>query len=98
MKRRAARVDANQTAIVKAFRKLGFSVSITSALGNGFPDIAIAKNYRTRLVEIKDGDKPPSARQLTADELTFANNWRDIIIICESLDDVNFIAENWGDL
>src|SRR5688572_22293101 len=38
---RAKRVDGNQNIIVKALRNQGASVAITSALGQGFPDIVV---------------------------------------------------------
>lgn len=95
MKRRAARIDANQPEIVAAFRRLGFAVAVTSALGDGFPDIAISKGNRTRLVEIKDGSKVPSARQLTDDERQFHENWKDGIEIVVSLADVDRVNREW---
>lgn len=73
---RARRTDANQVAVVKALRAIGCSVAVTSALGAGFPDIVVALRGRTVLMEIKDGDKPPSARKLTPDEQAFRQAWR----------------------
>lgn len=84
--RKRARIDMNQPEIVSTFRYLGFSVAITSMMGNGFPDIVIAKFGRTWLVEIKDGNKPPSARELTEDEKDFHAEWKGEIFIVESMD------------
>lgn len=89
---RARRVDANHAEIVAAFRQLGYSVADTSRLGNGFPDLVVAKAGRTVLVEVKDGAKPPSARKLTEDEQTFAGAWRGEYRVVESVDDVLAIA------
>lgn len=50
MKRRAARVDANQTKVVEHLRKAGLSVAITSALGNGFPDLVVAAKILTNVI------------------------------------------------
>ena len=64
---RAARVDANQPEIVKALRKAGAVVIITSQLKN-FADILVAHDGQLYIVEIKDGNKPPSQRKLTPGE------------------------------
>jgi hypothetical protein len=54
MVRRAIhRSDTHQTAIVAALRKAGYSVVITSGLGDGYPDIHVAKIGRSWLIEIK---------------------------------------------
>jgi hypothetical protein len=86
--RRAARTDDNHAEIIKAFRKFGCSVADTHALGGGFPDAVVAKNYKTVLIEIKDGAKPLSARQLTIDEAKFYDKWQGLYFIVESLSDV----------
>ena len=88
MKRRAARVDSNQTEIVKAFRRLGASVAHTHTLGNGFPDVVVGVRGVNYLVEIKDGSKPPSQRKLTQDEQEFRGAWRGQYVVIESIDDV----------
>ena len=84
---RAARVDANQPEIVKAFRKLEWSVLIISQLKNCF-DILVSKNGRTVAVEIKDGDKPPSQRKLTQGEQKFKDEWQGDYRVIESVCDV----------
>ena len=71
---RNARVDRNQSEIVKAFRDLGWSVLIVSQLKNCC-DIIVAKNGRTICIEIKDGEKPPSGQKLTEGELKFRAQW-----------------------
>ena len=83
--RRAARTDANQQEIVDAFRGVGASVSITSACGDGFPDIVVGKYGITVLVEIKDGAKPPSARKLTKDQVKFHEDWQGWIEVVENV-------------
>jgi hypothetical protein len=72
---RAARTDANQTEIVKAIRKTGASVAITSMVGNGFPDLVVGFRNKTYLYEVKDPSKPPSKRQLTPDQQEFHKLW-----------------------
>ena len=81
--RRAAKVDDNQSDIVKLFRKLGWTVLIISQLKNCC-DIIVSKNGRTVAVEIKDGAKPPSQRKLSSGEVKFRDNWQGeyALIIC----------------
>jgi Holliday junction resolvase len=76
--RRAARIDANQPAIVDALRKVGCRVQPLHMVGKGCPDILVGKGGRVLLMEIKDGTKPPSARKLTADEQVWHDLWADV--------------------
>ncbi len=94
--RRAARVDRNHSEVINAFRAYGFSVHDTSRLGAGFPDCVIAKSGRTAVVEIKDGELPPSARQLTPAEIKFRDSWQGIYLLVESLDDVEDVVRTWN--
>lgn len=90
---RRARVDTNQKEIVKILRGLGASVAHTHTVADGFPDIAVGYHGKTVLVEIKDGDKIPSARKLTADEQDWHDSWRGAAEIVENEDDcINLIA------
>lgn len=73
--RRAARIDGNQNEIVKAFRKIGASVLITSQLKNCF-DLLVGYKGVNYIVEIKDGSKPPSQRKLTIGEKKFREGWK----------------------
>lgn len=73
--RTAARVDANQTEIVKALRRVGASVLIISQLKNCF-DILVGYNGVNFIMEIKDGSQPLSKRKLTEGELKFKDNWK----------------------
>lgn len=100
--RRAARTDANQPEVVDAFRKLGCSVAILSQVGGGVPDLAVSKGgtagYGGRMcfVEVKDGDKPPSDRQLTPDQVEFVQKWRGPVYIVENLDEVARVVRALG--
>jgi hypothetical protein len=93
--RLAARTDANHEAVMLAFRRLGCTVVSTHQIGHGFPDLIVAQRRHTDAggsitytVEIKDGDKPPSARKLTPDEADFAAHWHGRIFLVTSVDDV----------
>jgi Holliday junction resolvase len=91
--RRRARTDGNHREIVAALRALGCSVADTSRLGDGFPDLVVAMNKKsTVLVEIKDGAKPPSARQLTEAEREFRDAWKGCYRVVESVDDALDLA------
>jgi hypothetical protein len=74
--RRASRTDATQTAIVKALRGYGCSVTHLHAVGDGCPDLLVGIHKRTGLIECKDGAKSPSARMLTGDQLKWHKEWK----------------------
>lgn len=86
--RLAAKVDDNQGEIVKALRRLGYSVRSTAQIGKGFPDLVFGKWGITFLAEVKDGKKPPSARMLTPDEEEFWRDWKGSVVLFESVQDV----------
>lgn len=82
--RRAARIDSNQNEIVEAFRKLGATVSITSAVGQGFPDLCVGAHGKTCLVEVKNEAQPPNKRKLTPDQVDFHANYQGKIAVVEN--------------
>jgi hypothetical protein len=81
---RVRKVDANQPFMVATFRALGCSVWITSEIGRGAPDLVIRKGGQVRLIELKDGAKPPSARKLTPDEQEFQAEWSPVYVVIET--------------
>ena len=87
MHRRAAKIDANQTIITDAFRRLGATVQHIHTVGKGCPDLLVGWRGQNLLVEIKDGDKAPSRRHLTPDEQRWHEEWRGQVVIVESIDD-----------
>jgi hypothetical protein len=74
--RRAARVDANQEQVVEALRAVGASVQTLAAIGKGVPDLLVGYQGKTLLLEVKDGNKSPSKRRLTEDQLKWRGAWR----------------------
>lgn len=85
----AKRVDSNQPKVVADLRKAGVVVFHTHEVGKGFPDIICAypgdkQNY---LFEIKDPEKPPSARKLTEKESLFHGTWPGQVNIIETAAD-----------
>jgi len=86
--RKAARVDANQADIIKAARRLGATVTDTSRVGQGFPDIVVGIFGINLLIEIKDGDKPPSKRKLTDDQVVWHKAWNGSSYVINSADEM----------
>lgn len=85
MPRQRAKVDANQTEIIKALRAVGASVAPTHQVGKGFPDLVVGYKGRNILMEIKDGNKPPSQRKLTPDEVDWHDKWRGRVVIVNNV-------------
>lgn len=95
--RTAAKVDANQSQIVAAFRVLGCCVFPTHQIGKGFPDIAVRCGKVLCLVEIKDGSKPPSAQKLTKAEQKFHDDFahHGLVEIVRDTNDVLRLVKKW---
>lgn len=74
--RRAAKIDANQTAIVSALRAAGASVQSLAAVGDGVPDFLVGFRGVNFTLECKDGNQPPSKQRLTADQVKWHAEWR----------------------
>lgn len=84
--RRAAKVDDNQNEIVAALRKVGASVQPLHAVGQGCPDILVGFRRQNYLIEIKDGNKPPSKRKLTPDQERWHRDWLGQVSVAENVD------------
>lgn len=85
---RIAKADANQAEIVQALRDIGAYVFVSHTLGRGFPDLVVGYRGKTYLIEVKDGNKPPSQTRLTEDEQRFHDEWRGgALCIVYSVDD-----------
>jgi hypothetical protein len=74
MSKYARRIDANQNEIVDALRKCGATVRVITQ-GDGIPDLLVGYNGFSILMEVKDGQKVPSARKLTEAEQDFFDKW-----------------------
>ena len=73
---RAAKIDANQDQIVTALRAAGATVQSLAGVGKGVPDLLVGYKGQTLLLEIKDGNKPPSKRSLNEDQLRWHGSWK----------------------
>jgi len=83
--RTAAKVDANQHAIVQALRKAGASVTILSAVGHGCPDLLVGYRHQNYLFEVKPAT--PRVARFTADEETWTRGWRGQMAVVRSWQD-----------
>jgi hypothetical protein len=75
--RRAAKVDDNHRTIVAALVKVGCLVQSLAGVGAGVPDLLVWSPFtkRLHLVEVKDGDKVPSAQKLTPAQQAWWEHW-----------------------
>lgn len=85
--RRAARTDANHTAIVQALRAAGCSVLSLAAVGKGAPDLLVGRGSKNTLLEVKDGNKSASRKRLTELEAEFAATWRGQVATVETIEE-----------
>jgi hypothetical protein len=84
--RRYPNLDSNQPDIVKALRQAGASVTSLASVGNGCPDLLVGIRDVTTVFEIKDCEKPPSARKLTEAEEKWHGTWRGSKFVVESVE------------
>lgn len=71
LNRYAKRRDANEPEIVAALERIGCTVVRLDEV-----DILAGRNGRNVLIECKDGNKPPSARKLTPNQVKLRDHWR----------------------
>lgn len=92
--RRAARVDDNQAEVVKALRKIGAVVTPIHMVGKGVADLLVSFRQCWLVLEVKDGAKPPSARELTPDEKRWIGEQKAPVFIVNSpVEAVRFLQE-----
>lgn len=95
--RRRARTDANHADIREALRAVGWEVFDISAVGRGWPDLLAVKHGVVRFIEVKDGEKPPSARQLTKDEAEWHARYQRAggqVLVVTSVDEALALGES----
>lgn len=87
MTRWASAVDANQSEIVAMLRAAGCSVQPLHRVGQGCPDLLVGHQGRNLLFEVKDGQKPASARKLTKAEAEWHETWSGHVVTVSSVRD-----------
>lgn len=90
--RRAARVDENQAAIVKALKAAGCGVVDLSAVGGGVPDLLVHPPTfpdcrMAVLLEVKNPAKPKRDQQLTPDQVKFHEAWKGWLYVVRTVDE-----------
>ena len=68
----AKKVDKNQASVVKALRDNGADVYLLHMVGKGIPDLLVAYEGHTILIEVKDG----ADKVFTPDQLKFIAGWK----------------------
>lgn len=93
--RRAAKVDRNHAEVVRALRAVGIWAHSTAGLGNGFPDVLACRKGVFVLLEVKDGEQPPSKRRLTDDEAKFFDGCPGpVFIVTSPTDAIHAVANH----
>jgi hypothetical protein len=68
----AKKVDKNQASVVKALRDYGADVHLLHMVGAGIPDLLVAYEGHTILMEVKDGPD----KKFTPDQIKFIAGWK----------------------
>jgi hypothetical protein len=68
----AKKVDKNQAVVVKALRDNNADVYLLHMVGKGIPDLLVAYEGHTILIEIKDG----AHKVFTPDQIKFIAGWK----------------------
>jgi hypothetical protein len=74
--RRAAKVDGNQQAIVRALRAAGCAVQSLAAVGDGCPDLLVSLRGHLYLLECKDPVQAASKQRLRESQKAWMQRWR----------------------
>jgi hypothetical protein len=83
---RARRKDANHADVGDHLRDHQWSVLDLAQHGASI-DYVVSKGRFCALLEVKDGSKPPSARQLTPAEQKLRDNWQGPYVLALSPED-----------
>jgi hypothetical protein len=68
----AKKVDKNQASVVKSLRDNGADVYLLHMVGSGIPDLLVAYEGHTILIEVKDG----ADKKFTPDQIKFIAGWK----------------------
>ena len=84
--RRVAKKDDNHPEIVQALRQIGCTVQDLAVVGDGCPDLLVGYRGRNFVLEVKDGEKVPSARKLTPEQVVWHHDWRGDARVVETVE------------
>lgn len=87
--RKHGKVDKTQAAIVEVLREYRFSVLSLASLGNGAPDLLVARSNRNYLIECKN---TPIGYKLTPDQKKFHSRWNSDVHIIGSVEGAHLFA------
>lgn len=93
-----AKIDANQGRVVEALRTAGASVQSLAATGKGCPDLLVGYGGVNYLMEVKDGNKVPSAQKLTIDQEHWHSVWKGAVHIVKNENEALKILKAKNDL
>jgi hypothetical protein len=94
---RNAKADRNQPEIVATLREAGCTVQHLHAVGSGCPDILVGFRGQNILMEIKDPQKPPSARKLNDIQQGWHSLWRGQVTVVETAENaLDAIGKKYG--
>jgi hypothetical protein len=68
----AKKIDKNQNDVVKTLRDYGADVHLLHMVGGGIPDLLVAYEGHTILMEVKDGPN----KKFTPDQIKFIAGWK----------------------
>lgn len=92
--RRFGKIDANHSAIVKALRQIGASVQSLASVGSGCPDLLVGFRGENIILEVKDGNLPPSKQKLTDDERVWHACWNGEVHTVTSVEEALKLLQN----
>jgi hypothetical protein len=88
IRRQTVKRDRNHAEVVKALTDAGCGVIDLSKVGDGCPDILAhgpTWPHTLVLIEIKDGELPPSHRKLTKAQEALHASWHGYIHVCKTV-------------
>ena len=87
MSRKYGKPDSNHPEIVQTLKALGATVCDLKAVGGGVPDILVGYHGKNILMELKDGNKTPSAAKLNTLQVLWHKQWGGQVDVVKSVDE-----------
>ena len=76
--------DKNQTEIIHALQRAGCTVTDTSSIGGGFPDLAVGRQGVNYLLEVKN---PKGRNRVDEKQIDFHITWQGQIVVVRSAEE-----------